>query len=106
MPDVASVPAPTRSTFPRWTTRSTNLAALSIAAPLLASGCSQQTTALTGPAQRAPDARVEAQVFAFQIGSGGGSLFHGGRAYRFIISGLGVAGPESSSMIDIDGDVY
>lgn len=46
------------------------------------------------------------RVFAFQIGSGGGSLFYRGRAYPFIIGGLGVGGTESSAMIDVYGDVY
>lgn len=110
MTDLAGAPADSRWAAGRRTTFSITLAALTAAAMIVASGCSNQGGGEpAGMAQQAPDATVEMQqVQAAFIGSGGGgtgTLFYSGSRYPFTVAGLGVGGI-GVSKIEAHGDVY
>ena len=109
MADRAGAPAQTGSASTRRATLPITLAALSVAAMTVASGCSQQSNGPAGLAQQAPDATVEMrQVQAAFIGSGGGGtgdLFYRGSRYPFTVVGVGIGGIGASE-IEAHGDVY
>ena len=80
------------------------------AASLAGSGCSSSVKvgpeAVAGqPVDATVDMREVQVAYIGNAGGGNGTLFYGGQAYPFQISGLGVGGIGAST-IDAEGEVY